>query len=64
MKNKTRCKLKVTSKQQEARDLVDRFRQEKGYPPSYREIANLLNVASVNTAYVRLRGYRHKMVKN
>lgn len=63
MKNKTRCKLKVTEKQKEAREMVDELTKEKGFPPTYREIATALGLNSSNTAYVILRGYRNKMIK-
>jgi SOS-response transcriptional repressor LexA len=63
MKDKTRRKLKLTDKQQEARDMVDRLTKKNGFPPTYREVATQLNLSSSNTAYVRLRGYRNKMIK-
>lgn len=63
MQNKTRAKLKLSEKQKEARELVDRLRKENGFPPTYREVAEKLGLASSNTAYTRLRGYRNKMVK-
>lgn len=63
MKDKTRRKLKVIDKQKEARDAVDRLTKEKGFPPTYREVALALGLTSSNTAYVRLRGYRNKMIK-
>lgn len=48
---------------QEARDYVDSFNTIYGHPPTYREVQENFGFASVNTAYNRLRGYRHKMVK-
>lgn len=63
MKNKTRSKIKIRPKMQEARDYVDSFNTIYGHPPTYREVQENFGFASVNTAYNRLRGYRHKMVK-
>jgi hypothetical protein len=63
MKDKTRRKLKITVKQQEARKVVDNFIYENGFPPTYRDLLPLLNLKSSSVVYNRLRGYRHKMVK-
>lgn len=63
MKEKTRRRLKVTHKQKEARQWVDDWIDEHGYPPTYRDVAFALALSSPNTSYARLRGYRHKMVK-
>lgn len=63
MIEKTRSKRRVTEKMREARNVVDTFIVKNTYPPSYREVAKLLDLVSVNTAYHRLRGYRHKMIK-
>lgn len=48
----------------EARKVVDKFIKDKLYPPSYREVAEILGVSSPNTAYQRLRGYRKNMVQS
>lgn len=63
MKEKTRRNLKVTDKQKQARAAVDKFIKENGYPPSYRDLQKILKLKSPNTTYHRLRGYRHKMIK-
>lgn len=63
MKASTRRKLKLTQKQKEARKVVDDYISEYGFPPTYRELLTRLKLKSVNTVYVRLRGYRHKMIK-
>lgn len=54
-------KSKPTAKTLEAESFVDRFIEQNGYPPTYREVAHQLNLASTNTAYHRLRNYRHRM---
>jgi len=63
MTEKTRSKRRVTAKMIEARKAVDKFVMANTYPPSYRQVAKILKLSSANTAYQRLRGYRHKMIK-
>ena len=53
---------KVTTRMTEARKVVDDYIQEKGFRPSYRTVAEMLNI-KCTAAYARLRGYRHKMVR-
>lgn len=53
---------RVTDKMKEARKVVDDYIREKGIIPSYRTVAEILNIKST-AAYARLRGYRHKMVR-
>ena len=42
---------KLTIKQKMALEAIDYFINEKGYSPSYREIAELLGFKSTNSAY-------------
>lgn len=53
--------LKLTKKMVEARKYVDNYRQTNKIPPTYDEVRIFLGLASTNTAYHRLRGYRQKM---
>jgi SOS-response transcriptional repressor LexA len=64
MQEKTRKKLRVTAKQKEAREAVDKFIALYKYPPSYRELQIILKLKSPSATYHRLRGYRHKMIKS
>lgn len=52
----------LTPKQKEVLDFIVNFINDRGYPPSYREIAGGLNLASPSTVHshiqaLRLRGY-------
>ena len=54
--------LPLTPKQKEVLDYIVNFINERGFPPSYREIAGGLNLASPSTVHahiqaLRLRGY-------
>lgn len=54
--------IKLTPKQKEVLDFIVQFIHERGYSPSYREIAGGLNLASPSTVHthiqsLRLRGY-------
>lgn len=56
-------RVKVSQKQLEAEKFVDRYIQENGHPPTYREVAKELNLSSTNTAFHRLRHCRFKMIR-
>jgi hypothetical protein len=51
----------VTPKMLVAEKYVDRYIEKFKVPPTYREVAKDLGLSSVNSAFVRLRRYRHKM---
>ena len=53
---------KGTNKTKEAEKIVDIYISEFGCSPTYREVQFRLRLRSVNSAYYRLRNYRHKMV--
>lgn len=55
----------LTPKQKEVLDFIVNFINDRGYPPSYREIATGLELASPSTVHthiqaLRLRGYLHE----
>lgn len=54
-------KPKLTQKMIEARTYVDNYIRTHKRPPTYEEVRVFLGVASTNTAFHRLRGYREKM---
>ena len=49
---------KLTPKQKEVLDYIVNFIQENEYPPSFREIADGLNLASPSTVHVHIRALR------
>lgn len=51
----------VSAKMIEAEIYVDRFIKENVFPPTYQQVATELKLASKNSAYNRLKRYRHKM---
>ena len=55
---------KSTAKTQEAEKWVNDFIIKHHHPPTYKQVAEGLNLASTNTAYHRLRNYRHMMKSN
>ncbi|MCR4278795.1 MAG: transcriptional repressor LexA [bacterium] len=48
----------LTPKQKDVLDFIVTFIQEQGYPPSFREIAEGLNLASPSTVHVHIRSLR------
>ncbi len=50
----------LTPKQKEVLDFVISFIHDKGYPPSFREIANGLNLASPSTVHVHIEALRKR----
>ncbi len=48
----------LTPKQKEVLDFIVAFIHEQGYPPSFREIASGLNLASPSTVHVHIRALR------
>ncbi len=57
--------MPLSPKQKEVLDFIVNFINERGYPPSYREIASGLKLASPSTVHthiqsLRLRGYLHE----
>jgi len=49
-----------TPKQKEVLDFIVSFIQEQGYPPSFREIADGLNLASPSTVHVHIKSLRER----
>lgn len=45
----------LTPRQLEVLDAIERFIQEKGYPPTLKEIGAAVGLASVNTVHYHLR---------
>lgn len=52
--------LPVTPKQKEVLDYIVQFINEEGYPPSYREIAEGLKLASPSTVHVHIQALRER----
>lgn len=52
--------LPVTPKQKEVLDYVVQFINEQGFPPSYREIAEGLKLASPSTVHVHIQALRER----
>lgn len=52
--------LPVTPKQKEVLDFIVQFINEQGYPPSYREIADGLTLASPSTVHVHVQSLRER----
>ena len=52
--------MSVTPKQKEVLDFIVQFINEQGYPPSYREIAEGLNLASPSTVHVHIQALRER----
>ena len=50
----------LTSKQKEVLDYIVSFINEKGYPPSFREIASGLDLASPSTVHVHIQALRER----
>lgn len=50
----------LTPKQKEVLDFIVSFIQENDYPPSFREIADGLNLASPSTVHVHIRSLRER----
>lgn len=53
---------KGTNKTREAEELVDYYWDAYDCAPTYREVQFRLKLKSVNSAYYRLRNYRHRMI--
>ncbi|MBD3251115.1 transcriptional repressor LexA [Candidatus Uhrbacteria bacterium] len=51
---------KLTPKQKEVLDFIVQFINDEGYPPSYREIADGLNLASPSTVHVHIQALRER----
>jgi repressor LexA len=52
--------LPVTPKQKEVLDFIVQFINEQGFPPSYREIADGLKLASPSTVHVHIQALRER----
>jgi repressor LexA len=52
--------LPLTPKQKEVLDYIVAFIHEQGYPPSFREIASGLNLASPSTVHVHIQALRER----
>ena len=52
--------MKLTPKQKEVLDFIVQFMNEDGYAPSYREIADGLNLASPSTVHVHIQALRER----
>ncbi|MBU0540326.1 transcriptional repressor LexA [Patescibacteria group bacterium] len=50
----------LTPKQKEVLDFIVSFINERGYPPSFREIASGLNLASPSTVHVHIQALRER----
>jgi len=50
----------LTPKQKEVLDFIVQFLNEKGYPPSFREIASGLDLASPSTVHVHIQALRER----
>jgi len=50
----------LTPKQKEVLDFIVHFLNEKGYPPSFREIASGLDLASPSTVHVHIQALRER----
>ena len=55
------CLNKRTKKTNETEAFVDSYIREKGYPPTYSDIADRFRLNSKSAAYARCRHFRHKM---
>lgn len=53
---------KLTARQQEIFDLLVAFQKERGYPPSQKEVADLMGAKSPNAATELLRSLQRKGV--
>ncbi len=52
--------LPLTPKQKEVLDFIVQFLNEKGYPPSFREIASGLDLASPSTVHVHIQALKER----
>lgn len=52
--------LPITPKQKEVLDFIITFINDRGYPPSYREIADGLGLASPSTVHVHIQALRER----
>ncbi|MBU1349115.1 transcriptional repressor LexA [Patescibacteria group bacterium] len=50
----------LTPKQKDVLDFIVQFLNDKGYPPSFREIASGLNLASPSTVHVHIQALRER----
>ena len=45
---------KITKRQQQIYDFIKEYQQEKGYPPSVREMASAVGLSSPSTVHAHL----------